>query len=277
MSGSEHGWLKYTEFMDQAPDEPGSIRINHEDDHCSGSSKSLKIERKEDGTISAYCFRCGKRGFHTTDFSRVQAARKVSGFHVGRDATARRGNDKPRDATQATSTWPLPAISWLKQWGLTRDETTQNRIAYSPHFNRITFDISWDGEYNGYVARRVDPAGNGPKWLQFASTPYYQRCSEEGSDVLVLVEDVISAIRVARVADVIALLTTTLNDDTLAKIANYDRYVVWLDDDNRQVKMNQLKLARRLSAFAPTKVIHDTDPKRCSDERIYASVFGDIA
>ena len=34
------------------------VRVSHDTAECSGSSKSLLIERKEDGTISAYCFRC---------------------------------------------------------------------------------------------------------------------------------------------------------------------------------------------------------------------------
>lgn len=260
-------WLSYDEFLEQAPEEPGSIRINHDSSGCSGNSNSLKIERKDDGSVSAYCFRCGKRGFHTPEFSSIQKARDRIKRGEKSDNKDSRGYKRPYDTDIKTSNWPTYAIKWLKQWGVTNNEILKYEVGYSSYFDRLIFTIRWDSEYHGYASRACNPTDTKPKWLVFSdSTPFYTRSEEEEqAGTLVLVEDIISAIRVARYTDSLALLTTTIATNTLAAIASYDKFIVWLDDDNRQVKLNQLRLARRLGMFGSVKVIHHTDPKRCDD------------
>ena len=267
--------LKYSEFVDLAPDDLGaSVRVNHDDGDCSGSSNSLKIERKYDGSISAYCFRCGKRGFYSDGFSRIKAYRAKAGDATAQPNSAGDKYKRPRDTSKITSEWPAYAINWIKQWGITNDEILEHGIGYSAYFDRIIIDIRWLGDYHGYASRAVNPTDNRPKWLMFSdSTPFYTKTIKGEGKTLVLVEDIISAIRISRELDCIALLTTTISSETLANVAHYSKFIVWLDDDNRQVKLNQLKLYKRLSTFGECKVIHSTDPKRMTDESIRKNIF----
>ena len=258
-------YLKHSEFIHLAPENPGFVRVNHDSDECAGSSKSLKIERKEDGSINAHCFRCGRSGLYSPEFKRVKEAQNRH-----RKAPVSSGgavNDLPKDVTDRTGDWPLYAIKWLRQWGITNEEIRENGISYSPYYDRLCFRVDYCGDYAGYASRAVNPTDTRPKWLRFTDgRPWFKRSGKEESGVLVLVEDIVSAIKVYRHADCIALMTTTISTNIMPDLSGYDRYLVWLDDDNRQVKLNQLKLARRLSILGKTEVVHLTDPKRCSNE-----------
>ena len=54
--------LKKSEWEPYAPAEPGVVRVNHASTGCSGSSASMKVERHDDGSVSAKCYRCGGWG-----------------------------------------------------------------------------------------------------------------------------------------------------------------------------------------------------------------------
>ena len=267
-------YLKFSEFIDEAPESPGSVRINHDSDDCTGSSKSLKIERKEDGSIHAHCFRCGRSGLHRNKYQRVAQARADTRYTPSSFQT--HSTNFPRDGTGDTSSWPAYARNWIKQWGITNEEIRENLICYSPHYDRLCFRVEFKGSYAGYCSRAVNPTDNRPKWLRFTDgNPWFkQHRDQDERSVLVLVEDIVSAIKVFRVADACALLTTSINTSTMSDIAGYDRYVIWLDDDNRQVKMKQLQMHRRLSILGDVSVIHETDPKRCTDALIQERIYG---
>lgn len=252
------------------PDEPGFVRINHNSDTCSGSSKSLKIERKEDGTISAYCFRCGDSVRVYPSFQRAKARTNGESCSASRLINSSTNISRPRDSTTETSNWSQQARSWLRSYGVTNDEILKYGISYSPSYNSLSFSvIDSTNIYDGGFICRTFQEGK-PKWLSFSrGKQWYSRSSNpEKKNVLVLVEDVVSAILVNRYVDCVALLTTTISNDTLIKIANYDEYIIWLDNDNKTVKLNQAKLAKRLSLFGKVRVIHETDPKNMDERRI---------
>lgn len=74
-----------------------------------------------------------------------------------------------------------------------------------------------------------------------------------------------------------ALFGTNLTEVRLAwLIENYDRFVVWLDDDNAEVRRNTRRLHRRLSLFGPCVTITGVgkDPKHCLDSEIGEIVRG---
>ena len=61
-------YLQYEDFLDAAKNcrEGEKIRVNHDVPDCYGTSKSMIIERKTNGDVTAYCFRCGKSGRYRT-------------------------------------------------------------------------------------------------------------------------------------------------------------------------------------------------------------------
>lgn len=266
-----HNKLLHEEFVDLAPDEVGSIRVNHESPDCSGQSKSLKIERKEDGTISAHCFRCGQSGWFSPDFYRAKEALRNNRQAGNKSSKPSSRFTYPSDATGSTSEWPAYARNWIRQYGLSNNEITENGISYSPYFDRLYFDVFDTNGKSGFASRRLSEYDEKPKWLYFADGGIWQGVSpndQKTDSTLVLVEDIVSAIKIRRLEDALALLKTTINVDTMTKLFAYKHFIIWLDNDNRQVKLNQLKLANRLSTLGTTRVVHSTDPKNLSMNEI---------
>jgi hypothetical protein len=74
--------MKPEEWIGFAPSHIGKIRANHSADYCEGGSKSMIVERKDNGDLHAHCFRCLHWGFVPADGvyrHRVAAARRAAG------------------------------------------------------------------------------------------------------------------------------------------------------------------------------------------------------
>jgi hypothetical protein len=93
--------------------------------------------------------------------------------------------------------------------------------------------------------------------------------SPNGGDTVVIVEDILSAIKVSRVIDTIALLKADLHDIVITRLANrYDNCYLWLDS-NMYEKMSTRLLPRIKPYFKQCKVImSEHDPKQHSDNEI---------
>jgi hypothetical protein len=89
-------------------------------------------------------------------------------------------------------------------------------------------------------------------------------------DAVFLVEDALSAEKVGKYADAVAILTTTAGDDLKNKlVGTYKHVVVWLDDDNVDVRRKQLALKTMFDPYVKVTVLHTSrDPKRHTDSEI---------
>ena len=91
------------------------------------------------------------------------------------------------------------------------------------------------------------------------------------SNKLVLVEDIVSAIKVARVANSLGLLGTFLSDEGLrwAVSSGFTEFYVWLDNDNHQVRTQQVRLRDRLELFGTAVIVKTAlDPKEYTTDQI---------
>lgn len=161
------------------------------------------------------------------------------------------------------------AEAWLKKYGLTDQEIRDNKLMWSPRKELLIFPIIIDGEMVMWQGR------------YFGSNPDYPKYNTQGfpkgggvyyilgtGERLVLVEDVVSAIKVGRVASALPLFTNNLNSKQAIHLARYyEHVVIWLDPNMRE---HSLKLQRRLELFFKTvRVVYsDYDPKAHSDREI---------
>ncbi len=78
-----------------------------------------------------------------------------------------------------------------------------------------------------------------------------------------------SAIRVSKFCDCLALLGTNVKSVYNNILTNYDSFVVWLDHDNYHVIRKEYKIIKKLQLLGYVKhLITDKDPKEYSDEKI---------
>ena len=166
----------------------------------------------------------------------------------------------PHGATSDTTRWRAPIKEWVQGFISDTEIRSQGLVAHN-------WNLYVPIAAGCFLYRNFDPAWEGPKWIKRGAERHYYVPCVASSDVLVVTEDCISAIVVSRQRDALALMCTSIHEQTLAYIQSkgYREARVWLDDDNTQVRAAQNKVRDRLSLVIPTvQVIRaGTDPKNC--------------
>jgi len=168
---------------------------------------------------------------------------------------------------------PPYAIKWLKKYGLTDEEISENKFSWDGTSNRLVYPIKNTNSVTGYEKREI--TGGTPKTIcqgkKVDSFHIIQPNKEEFKGV-VAVEDIISAIKVGRVAKALCLFGSQVflsQYNEISRITNL--FILWLDLD----KFNQaVKIAQKAKSFGiETKIIKtDLDPKMYSTEEIRRTI-----
>lgn len=188
---------------------------------------------------SAFCFSCR----HTEWPDKYVPSRHREG-----------GREKPKDLTQVLR---RENRDWLAQY-LT-DEEIGEHFTYSPSIDRHIFQ---DGSY--WEARSV--IGKQPKTLSHGDKPFILFGS---GDPIIVVEDVVSAIKVGRVCTAIPLFGNSLPPEWMVRIAKLrpQHVGIWLDSN---MVGQSRKLVKKFNLLAPISGTIETelDPKCYSTEQI---------
>jgi DNA primase len=152
----------------------------------------------------------------------------------------------------------------LKDW---------NNIYFSPKMKRLIFPIRKpDGELVGYQARFIGLSQ--PKWItKCKKFPWGKKypyvVNRPSSEYIVLVEDIISAIKVGQNNSAIALLGCSINDDLRTFLFKRGhKFIIWMDGDEAGQKGRQ-KIQNSLRLSCDVKHIEtEHDPKFYSNDRI---------
>ena len=241
-------WMRKDEFLPLAPEYVGKIRVNHTGDHCSGESLSMVVERNADDSINAKCFRCDARGYWNS----------VKHY---RDTTEREKRTRHDDRSifgyvpylsHDSHEWSKQARRWLAEAGLTTVIAEQRGFGWEESEQKLWIPVVQEGlsAYGdvdvGHILRGFTPKSYLTRTVD--KTGFYGLYRGPESDTVVLVEDVLSALRVAEHTDALALLGTSLLPRAFNTIITeqYSNAIVFLDGDNPTVRRNARKIARSL-------------------------------
>lgn len=255
--------LDPSEYMPHAPEHTGTtVCVGHEG--CENANrKRLYITRKADGVL-AFCHNCGLAGY-TRGKGMAKAKRPR------RDTVAEKV-ELPSPGTYDWGQWPPKARGWLRKYGVTEAVSRSRCVLYASDLDRVVLPyyhadgtlVLWQGRYLGdHKADKV------PKYLTCRRNDY--PCvwfSEHGhSKRMVVVEDILSGIRIGSQEPCAALLSTGCNERGLLELLKRaDNFVVWLDDDAHDKAQ---KLAERISVVAPCRMVRTPlDPKCYTDNEI---------
>lgn len=265
------------EFEHLAPATPGTVRANHSGGHCSGTSDSLLITRKEDGDISAYCFRCCRSGFvgAKRHYRPPTLPTAVDASDGERDA---KGKLLPRDTSKVWDEFPRGVRRWLNEARLDKADCTKWGMCWSESAQSLFIPVKRKGEFAGWVVRGFgDDASRYRTWTDERDRFYGHVESPAPGGTVVLVEDVLSGIRVGKLADCIVLCGTNIRPAAIGALieGGYTEAVVFLDGDNSMVRQAARKIAKRLP-FLRTRIVETgKDPKHHSDEELVSLIYLD--
>ncbi len=257
--------LNPNEYVPFAPDTSGTRRrINHSSDNCDGDSQSLSIWRNEDDSVGAKCYRCGATG---------RTGSKPSMFK--KSPETKRLREVPKDISSQFEDMPAEAATYLNSKGISETIAFHYGVGWSQSANGLVFPVHNELHHDGCQVKffegkqRYTTIHNGRRELMFSHL-------EAGSYDIVIVEDLLSAIRIVEspigkgMYDAFALLGSELNDQGLAQLLKYgENFIVWLDNDNDIVCNKAKKLYHRLSLFGKAQLVKDQcEPKDITDDQI---------
>lgn len=176
-----------------------------------------------------------------------------------------------------TSQFSQNARQWLLKGGVTATLAKKHGIGFVAHevvdgrvlHNRVILPSYTDGELTFYQARAVDQ-GMTPKYINFGKNAGIQFIKKDDSKTTILVEDMLSGIRVGEHANATVLFGTSLTDkNLLTLVQNYSRIFIWLDPDDAGRRASE-KLMKKLRLYFQEvqTITSKVDPKCLFDSEI---------
>lgn len=166
-------------------------------------------------------------------------------------------------------------LTWCKKYDILVPELLFRNVVYSPSRNQLIFTwkegdkvVLWQAR-NFYKGRKKYFTGGEKDDL----LPIYPaRSVSAPSGTLVLVEDAISSIKIARQCDSMPVLGATLNPKSIAALrASYGSLVVWLDGNKYDQAQKIARQALMLGLNA-RPIYTEADPKEYDDEFIKQAI-----
>jgi hypothetical protein len=174
-------------------------------------------------------------------------------------------------------------LLWLMKYGILPDEISTFGIGWSDQYQRLILPVFQGERLVYWQGRTFKPiTKNNPKYLNIrqsgAKNVFFRRfsaftkvstnnCSDMVS--LCIVEDILSAIKVGRYVDSLALLGSYLPKSITGIIKNkYQKVILWLDKDKYKTAIKEARKINELTGI-PVKVIcTEKDPKEISNEQL---------
>lgn len=257
-------YIPKEDFIYASPEDDGAqVRINHTNCTAGTDTKRRLYVKCSDGNIIAFCHNCGLSGFYSNSFFNVTKHKENPKFGSKKSILF------PEDYITDWEQWPTLARAWVRKSGITQEECTQYGIGYSREFGRVVLSIRDEdtGKLLCVQQRKIFPHDQGPKYLTEKVPGFKGVHLRKDYNIIVIVEDYLSAIRVRRFASAYCLLGTNLSDWSV--FSNYKKVLVWLDNDIPAVKVRNVEIFNRLCLITACKTVSiETDPKNCDDYTI---------
>lgn len=159
----------------------------------------------------------------------------------------------------------LKNCPWLLQYHITSEYIKTFNICYDRYYNRIVFLFN---NNKSAWSRSLNPKDKN-KWLFLGEKSlYYIYTFWPISDIL-LVEDIVSAIRISKYKNVLALGGTNFHSNNIQNhLLKAQKLIIWLDGDVAG-KLATEKIYRHYKSFKEIKIINTLkDPKCFTDTDI---------
>lgn len=163
---------------------------------------------------------------------------------------------------------PEPNISWLRKY--LNDDQIGEFFSWSPYMDRHVYVEVLPDESLYWEARKVGPLQGISKIISAGSKPMSLKGKWKETGVVVLVEDIISAIKVGEHAGVLCLHGSIIPNNlytTLGKIAGIKRIILWLDRDKLSAA-TVYESKFRVWGKECSVIMTPKDPKDYSDNEI---------
>jgi DNA primase len=255
-----------TKWIQIAKDLPINSSTQTECPTGCGSGEKLSVNHSNKD-YWCFCYRCGftetvHKGKQTlADIQKIQKLNEAAETPIPLEL--------PNDFTTEI---PLAGRLWLYKAGITEQCWRKNNIGYSEVLQRVVLPVyNQDGELVWLQCRAIHSQQK-PKYLQPSrdrSTVIFSVSPDrDDNERVVVVEDILSAIRVGKHIRAISLLGTKITTAQAAMLGHYKRVTTWLDSDEAG-RRGAYKIRRTLGLITEVdNIVTKLDPKALSDKEI---------
>ncbi len=234
-----------------------------------GRDRPLVVTRIDTGW-KWYCHRCGEKGIKWAKGLSPKEWLKFNEAPAVQPNTAVSKVTLPHGMTDDI---PAVGLAWLYKYHLTDTDIKRFNIGYSTTLNRVVLPVyDQHGKLVYYQARNLgEITDKSPKYMNVKTRGrrgVYFLADQEPADSIVLVEDILSAIRVSSFLPTIGLLYAYIPDELVVNLNQvYDQIIFWLDPDKHDRMIGRVKRYRTLGINA-VMIRADKDPKFYMDDEI---------
>lgn len=260
------------EYFDPTAPLGEARRYRHDTPDCSKGKDSCLIVTRTDSGWKYYCHRCGLRGVHGLDGLPPD---KIQRWYKTRKDVPRQTEQVvslPQDFSRDLTRFPK-GYAWLMSLGISDEQIKKYQIGFSPYYNRLIFPVYMGGKLVFWQGRTFHTVTkSNPKWLSVRvprnQDIFFLAAGPAESQHIVLVEDILSALKVSNVDHSVALLGVYIPEALMWRIKKAGLgAVIWLDQDKTDRSLYYSHRFR--SAGIPTRVRSTSlDPKKYNVQKI---------
>ena len=251
-------------------------RFEHDCPTGPGRDRPLVVTRIATGW-KWFCHRCGEKGIK---WAKGLSPKEWLKFNQAREVFENMTVSKVTLPHGMTKHIPAVGLAWLYKYGIEDADIDYYGIGYSTTLNRVVLPVyGEDGTLLYYQARNLGAiTERSPKYMNvkargrqdiyFKVTP-----PERKTDKVVIVEDILSGIRVGKIKDSYGLLNAYIPDDLIFLLAKvYPLIVLWLDPDKWDRMLKRTKRFRSLGLNVKMVRVNQ-DPKFYTDDEIGQTIM----
>lgn len=217
---------------------------------------------------NTYCFRCGENLFEMKGEQSLAELKRIKELNHNAYTQKLSALELPSDYTTEI---PLQGRLWLYKGGITETVWKEYSIGYSASLCRVVLPIySPKNELIWYQCRAVFNRQH-PKYMQPKNTRktiLFKSISNSDCTRAIIVEDILSAIRVGKHSQTYSLLGTKITTAQANYLSKYSRVTTWLDSDKAGIK-GAYNIRKALQLVTQVdNIVTDKDPKCLSDKEI---------
>lgn len=164
--------------------------------------------------------------------------------------------------------YPENALAWIEQYELTHNQLMQHRVMWSQERSLLVFPYYHDNHLKAWQGRYFGENKHHPKWITYGKIHAFNYTLGKASPTIIVVEDIISAIKVSRFQQTLPLFGSFLSTTLLLTLRQqWENIIIWLDPDKQKESVEFSKTAALF--FNKSQVVLTTkDPKELSYKNI---------
>ena len=173
-----------------------------------------------------------------------------------------------------TTEYPTRTLKWINQYELTKNDLLLHNVLWSESISRLIFPIyGSNGSLIAWQGRdfMVPPRDKKDKWYGRGNLRDTFNILGNKGDCLVLVEDIISAIKVSKFVRAMPLYGSSIGRERFKRLyilcEEPHKVYIWLDPDKRTEALKESKLGQ-LYGLKTHPIFSKADPKEHTYESI---------